>query len=57
MLKRLDVTSRSLIAVDRPGSCFAGLLLEVALARDRQYMLDGASLRRRSRTPSLRASS
>ncbi len=40
-LKRLDVTSRSLVAVVEPGSCFAGLLLEVALACDRQYMLDG----------------
>ncbi|NUP46897.1 MAG: benzoyl-CoA-dihydrodiol lyase, partial [Catenulispora sp.] len=40
-LKRLDVTSRSLFAVIEPGSCFAGLLLETALACDRQYMLDG----------------
>ena len=41
VLKRLDVTSRSLIAVLEPGSCFAGSLLELALACDRQYMLDG----------------
>lgn len=40
-LKRLDVTSRSLVALIEPGSCFAGLLLELALACDRQYMLDG----------------
>lgn len=40
-IKRLDVTSRSLIAVIEPGSCFAGLLLEIALAADRQYMLEG----------------
>lgn len=40
-LKRLDVTSRSLVSVVEPGSCFAGLLLELALACDRQYMLDG----------------
>jgi len=40
-LKRLDVTSRSLVAVIEPGSCFAGLLLELALACDRQYMLEG----------------
>lgn len=40
-LKRLDVTSRTLVAVIEPGSCFAGLLLEPALAADRQYMLDG----------------
>ena len=40
-LKRLDVTSRSLIALIEPGSCFAGPLLELALACDRSYMLDG----------------
>jgi benzoyl-CoA-dihydrodiol lyase len=40
-LKRLDVTSRSLIALIEPGSCFAGPLLELALACDRQYMLEG----------------
>jgi benzoyl-CoA-dihydrodiol lyase len=40
-LKRLDVTSRSLIALIEPGSCFAGMLFELALACDRQYMLDG----------------
>src|SRR5579859_120571 len=40
-LRRLDATSRSLIALIEPGSCFAGSLLEVALAADRQYMLDG----------------
>jgi benzoyl-CoA-dihydrodiol lyase len=39
--KRLDVTSRSLFAVIEPGSCFAGFLLELALACDRQYMLEG----------------
>nr|WP_281272733.1 2,3-epoxybenzoyl-CoA dihydrolase [Prauserella muralis] len=43
-LKRLDVTSRSLLALIEPGSCFAGLLLELALACDRQYMLDGPPL-------------
>jgi benzoyl-CoA-dihydrodiol lyase len=40
-LKRLDVTSRSLIALIEPGSCFAGSLFEVALAADRSYQLDG----------------
>jgi benzoyl-CoA-dihydrodiol lyase len=39
-LKRLDVTSRSLVALIEPGSCFAGPLLEIALACDRQYLLD-----------------
>jgi len=40
-LKRLDVTSRSLIALIEPGSCFAGSLLELALAADRSYQLAG----------------
>jgi benzoyl-CoA-dihydrodiol lyase len=40
-LKRLDVTSRSLIALIEPGSCFAGSLLELALAADRSYHLFG----------------
>ncbi|NUS56779.1 MAG: benzoyl-CoA-dihydrodiol lyase [Streptomycetaceae bacterium] len=40
-LKRLDVTSRTLVALIEPGSCFTGPLLELALAADRQYMLDG----------------
>src|SRR5262249_41648673 len=39
-LARLDVSSRSLYAVVEPGSCFAGCLLELALAADRTYMLD-----------------
>ncbi len=37
-LARLDVTSRSLIALIEPGSCFAGPLLELALAADRSFM-------------------
>lgn len=36
---RLDVSSRSLFALVEPGSCFAGSLLELALACDRSYML------------------
>ena len=40
-LKRLDVSSRSLVALVEPGSCFAGTLLELVLAADRCYMLDG----------------
>ncbi len=39
-LARLDVSSRSLFALIEPGSCFAGTLLELALAADRAYMLD-----------------
>jgi benzoyl-CoA-dihydrodiol lyase len=38
---RLDVTSRSLFALIEPGSCFAGLLLELALAADRTYIMSG----------------
>ena len=37
---RLDVSSRSMYALIEPGSCFAGSLLELALAADRSYMLD-----------------
>jgi benzoyl-CoA-dihydrodiol lyase len=39
-LARLDVTSRSLIALVDEGSCFAGTFYELALACDRIYMLD-----------------
>ena len=38
-LARLDVSSRSMFAVIDQGSCFAGTLLELALAADRSYML------------------
>ncbi len=40
VLKRLDNTAKSLFALVEPGSCFAGSLLELALAADRVYMLD-----------------
>jgi benzoyl-CoA-dihydrodiol lyase len=39
VLKRLDLTARSLIALVDAGSCFAGSLFELALAADRSYML------------------
>jgi len=42
VLKRVDVTSRSLVALVEPGSCFAGTLAEVVLACDRSFMLVGA---------------
>jgi benzoyl-CoA-dihydrodiol lyase len=38
--ERLEVTSRTLVALVDGGSCFAGTLLELALAADRTYMLD-----------------
>jgi benzoyl-CoA-dihydrodiol lyase len=42
-LARLDVSSRSMFALIEPGTCFAGCLLEVALAADRSYMLHKAA--------------
>lgn len=39
VLKRLDLSSRTLVAVIEPGSCFAGVLAELAFAADRSYML------------------
>ncbi len=40
-LKRVDLTSRSLVALVEPGSCFAGTLAEIVFATDRSYMLIG----------------
>lgn len=40
VLKRLDLTAKSLFAQVTPGSCFAGSLFELALAADRIYMKD-----------------
>lgn len=39
--KRVDVSSRSLVALIEPGSCFTGSLLELVIAADRSFMLDG----------------
>src|SRR5690606_7966918 len=41
VLKRIDLTSRSLVALVEPGSCFAGTLAEIVLACDRSFMLIG----------------
>ena len=41
VFKRIDVTSRSLISLVEPGSCFSGTLLELLLVADRSFMLDG----------------
>ena len=41
VLKRIDLTSRSLVALIEPGSCFAGTLAELPFASDRSYMLLG----------------
>jgi benzoyl-CoA-dihydrodiol lyase len=40
VLKRMDLSARSLFALVEPGSCFVGTLFELALASDRSYMLD-----------------
>jgi benzoyl-CoA-dihydrodiol lyase len=42
VLKRVDLTSRSLVALVEPGSCFAGTLAELVFAADRSYMLIGS---------------
>ncbi len=41
ILKRIDLTSRSLVALVEPGSCFAGTLAEILFAVDRTYMAEG----------------
>jgi benzoyl-CoA-dihydrodiol lyase len=43
VLKRLDLSAKSLFAIIEPGSAFAGTFFELALAADRSYMLDGES--------------
>ena len=43
VLRRLDLTAKSLFALIEPGSCFAGNLLELLLASDRSYMLNDPS--------------
>ena len=40
VLKRIDLTSRSLIALVEHGSCFAGFLAEILFAADRSYMME-----------------
>ncbi len=42
VLKRIDLTSRSLVALIENGSCFAGFLAEILFACDRSYMMEGA---------------
>ncbi len=41
VLKRIDLTSRTLVTLVEPGSCFAGTLAELILAADRAYMMVG----------------
>ena len=56
VLKRLDLSARSLFALIEPGSCFAGTLIELALAADRSYMLEGTWEDGELPAPSLRLS-
>src|SRR5262249_49039379 len=41
VLNRVDLTSRSLVALIEPGSCFTGTLAEIIFACDRSFMLIG----------------
>ena len=41
VLKRVDITSRSLVALVEPGSCFAGTFAEMVFACDRSFMFAG----------------
>ena len=41
VMKRVDMTSRTLVTLVEPGSCFGGLLAELMFAADRCYMLEG----------------
>ncbi|MGB8509675.1 MAG: 2,3-epoxybenzoyl-CoA dihydrolase [Pyrinomonadaceae bacterium] len=45
VLRRLDLTAKSFFALVEPSSCFAGNLLELALASDRTYMLNSEDAR------------
>ena len=49
VLKRIDVTSRTLVTLVEPGSCFAGTLAELVFAADRSYMLIGSRAGRQPR--------
>ena len=55
VLRRLDLTAKSFFALIGPGSCFAGSLLELALAADRSYMLNSPDQRIELRTSALNA--
>ena len=42
VLRRIDLTSRTIMTLIEPGSCFGGFLADLALAADRSYMLIGS---------------
>ncbi len=56
VLKRIDVTSRTLVTLVEPGSCFAGTLAELVFAADRSYMLIGSRQGDNRPPPSLQLS-
>jgi benzoyl-CoA-dihydrodiol lyase len=56
VLKRIDVTSRTLVALVEPGSCFVGTLAELVYAADRSYMLIGSRQGDNRPPPSLQLS-
>jgi len=41
VLKRVELSARTIVALIEPGSCFTGTLAELALLADRTYMLEG----------------
>jgi benzoyl-CoA-dihydrodiol lyase len=43
VLKRVDLTSRTVMALVEPHSCFGGFLAELVLAADRAYMFQGVN--------------
>jgi len=53
-LKRLDVSSRTLVTLIEPGSCFTGTLAELVLAADRSLVLDGEWERTPHASPTIR---
>jgi len=55
VLKRLDNSAKSLFAIVEPGTCFAGSMLEIALAADRIYMLDDPDGKNELRVSSMSA--
>ncbi len=57
VLKRIDVTSRSLFTLIEPGSCFAGFLAELVFAADRALMFSGTRAGDRRAAPTLCLSS
>jgi len=56
VLKRIDVTSRTLVTLVEPGSCFVGTLAELVFAADRSYMLIGSRQGDNRPPPSLQLS-